>query len=96
LVDGTMVSEPGYTGSQWRLHYSVSLPALNCDEVIVTTHYMDEAERCHELMYIANGRVLTRGTPAHIMAQAGGASLEEVFIRLIDQADAQKARKVSV
>jgi hypothetical protein len=37
LVDGTMVSEPGETGSQWRLHYSIGLPALNCDEVILTT-----------------------------------------------------------
>ena len=37
LVDGTTVNEPGYTGSTWRLHYSVSLPALNCDEVLVGT-----------------------------------------------------------
>ena len=37
LVDGTMVSEPGYTGSKWRLHYSIGVPALNCDEVIITT-----------------------------------------------------------
>jgi hypothetical protein len=37
LIDGTMVSEPGDTGSQWRLHYSIGLPALNCEEVIVTT-----------------------------------------------------------
>jgi len=37
LVDGTMVSEPGDTGSQWRLHYSIGLPALNCQEVIMTT-----------------------------------------------------------
>jgi hypothetical protein len=36
LVDGTMVSEPGDTGSQWRLHYAIGLPALNCDEVIIT------------------------------------------------------------
>lgn len=28
---------PGDTGSQWRLHYSIGLPALNCEEVIVTT-----------------------------------------------------------
>jgi Transposase DDE domain len=37
IVDGTMVSEPGETGSTWRLHYSVGLPDLHCDEVILTT-----------------------------------------------------------
>lgn len=37
IVDGTIVSEPGETGSRWRLHYSVRLPNLHCDEVIVTT-----------------------------------------------------------
>jgi ABC-2 type transport system ATP-binding protein len=30
--------------------------------VLVSTHYMDEAERCHEIAYIAYGEVLTRGT----------------------------------
>ena len=30
--------------------------------VLVSTHYMDEAERCHEIAYIAFGEVLTRGT----------------------------------
>jgi Transposase DDE domain len=37
IVDGTMVCEPGDTGSQWRLHYSVRLPDLHCDEVNLTT-----------------------------------------------------------
>lgn len=31
LVDGTIVKEPGQTGSRWRLHYSLSLPDLHCD-----------------------------------------------------------------
>ncbi|HZN87148.1 MAG TPA: AAA family ATPase, partial [Burkholderiales bacterium] len=39
--------------------------------VLVSTHYMDEAERCHELVYIAYGRTLARGTERDIVAQAG-------------------------
>jgi ABC-2 type transport system ATP-binding protein len=39
--------------------------------VLVSTHYMDEAERCHELAYIAYGRLLARGTAPEIVEQAG-------------------------
>jgi ABC-2 type transport system ATP-binding protein len=39
--------------------------------VLVSTHYMDEAERCHELVYIAYGKVLARGTEGQIVQGAG-------------------------
>jgi ABC-2 type transport system ATP-binding protein len=39
--------------------------------VLVSTHYMDEAERCHELVYIAYGKTLARGTERDIIRQAG-------------------------
>ena len=54
--------------------------------VLVSTHYMDEAERCHELVYIAYGKVLARGTAQEIVAQSGAADLEDAFVRLVSQA----------
>ncbi|MCB1915935.1 MAG: ABC transporter ATP-binding protein [Rhodocyclaceae bacterium] len=39
--------------------------------VLVSTHYMDEAERCHRLSYLAYGRLLTTGSGADIVAAQG-------------------------
>ena len=39
--------------------------------VLVSTHYMDEAERCHDLVYIAYGKILARGNEQSIIADAG-------------------------
>jgi ABC-2 type transport system ATP-binding protein len=38
--------------------------------VLVSTHYMDEAERCHEILYIAYGKLLARGTVSEVIAAA--------------------------
>ncbi|MCC7271615.1 MAG: ABC transporter ATP-binding protein [Alphaproteobacteria bacterium] len=39
--------------------------------VLVSTHYMDEAERCHAIVYIAYGRVLARGTTESVIRESG-------------------------
>jgi ABC-2 type transport system ATP-binding protein len=39
--------------------------------VLITTHYMDEAERCHRLAYIAYGNLLARGSVAEVVKGAG-------------------------
>jgi len=39
--------------------------------VLVSTHYMDEAERCHQLAYIAYGNLLARGTPQEVLEGSG-------------------------
>lgn len=38
---------------------------------LISTHYMDEAERCHRLAYLAYGELLVTGSPAEIVASAG-------------------------
>lgn len=55
--------------------------------VLVSTHYMDEAERCHELGFISYGKLLAVGTPQELILSAGlpaqKASLENVFIHFM-------------
>jgi ABC-2 type transport system ATP-binding protein len=57
--------------------------------VLITTHYMDEAERCHRLAYLAYGKLLTRGTVDEVIAAAQlatwtvtGPNLAEIARRL--------------
>jgi len=38
--------------------------------VLVSTHYMDEAERCHEIAYIAYGELLAHGTVQQVIGQS--------------------------
>jgi ABC-2 type transport system ATP-binding protein len=39
--------------------------------VLVSTHYMDEAERCHDVAYIVAGRLIVRGTAEQVVASSG-------------------------
>lgn len=54
--------------------------------VLVSTHYMDEAERCHELVYIAYGKVLAQGSATEIVERSNASNLEDAFVRLVGQA----------
>jgi ABC-2 type transport system ATP-binding protein len=45
--------------------------AANGLTVLVSTHYMDEAERCHRIVYISYGKVVARGTVPEVIAQSG-------------------------
>lgn len=60
----------------WERIHAISAEGTT---VLVTTHYMDEAERCHRLAFIFRGRVLQIGAPAEIVA-ARGLSLAELVV----------------
>jgi len=50
--------------------------------IIVTTHYMDEAERCGRLAMLWRGRLVAMGEPHELTVQLGAATLEDAFIAL--------------
>jgi ABC-2 type transport system ATP-binding protein len=55
--------------------------------VLITTHYMDEAERCHRLAYIAYGNLLARGTVEEVIRSAGLTTWEVTGPNLWDLAE---------
>jgi ABC-2 type transport system ATP-binding protein len=57
--------------------------------ILVTTHYMDEAERCQRLAFLSRGHLIALGTPREITTQFGQRSIEDVFIELQRQDEAQ-------
>ena len=50
--------------------------------VLVTTHYLDEAEYCDRLTIMVDGRIAAMGTPDEVKRTAGAATLDEIFLRL--------------
>ena len=52
--------------------------------LLVSSHVMDEAERCDELVLLRDGAVLAAGTPAQLRARTGADALDEVFLRLVE------------
>jgi ABC-2 type transport system ATP-binding protein len=55
--------------------------------VLVSTHYMDEAERCHRLAILDRGALVADGTPAELCAQLQGRTLQ------VTAAQPRKARR---
>ena len=63
----------------WELIYEA---ASNGTTVLVTTHYMDEAEYCDRISIMVDGRIAAIGAPAELKQQFGVASIDELFVRL--------------
>ena len=63
----------------WELIYEA---AGRGTTILVTTHYMDEAEYCDRVSIMVAGRIAAMGTPAALKGQAGVESIDELFVRL--------------
>jgi ABC-2 type transport system ATP-binding protein len=64
LDEPTAGVDPSARRDFWEELHRLSARGIS---VLVSTHYMDEAERCHKLAYIFNGRLLAQGTAAEIV-----------------------------
>jgi len=68
LDEPTAGVDPKARRDFWEEIHALSDEGLT---VLVSTHYMDEAERCDRIVYILNGKLIARGTVAEVIAQSG-------------------------
>lgn len=85
LDEPTSGVDPASRDAFWRLIDDIGRSGT---AVLVTTHYIREAERCDRVAFIDRGRILAMDSPARLRAEHGGATLEEVFITLMTRTEA--------
>ena len=52
--------------------------------ILVSSHVMDEADRCDELLLLREGRIIATGTPDELRRRTGAEDLDSVFLRLVE------------
>ena len=58
--------------------------------ILVTTHFMDEAEYCNRIAIMRSGRILILDTPSAVRQQYGTDNLNEAFIRAVETVGGKK------
>lgn len=71
----------------WQL--MVDLSRQDKVTIFISTHFMNEAERCDRISLMHAGKVLANGTPQELVEKRGSASLEEAFIAYLQEAAGQ-------
>lgn len=78
LDEPTVGIDPVLRQSIWRELDALSRQGTT---ILVTTHVMDEAYKCHRLGMIRDGQLIAAGTPAGLMEETGSESIEEAFLK---------------
>ncbi len=79
LDEPTVGLDPVLRGELWRAFHDLAAQGTT---LLVSTHVMDEADRCDELMLMRNGRIVANAPPAALREQTGTTTIEEAFLAL--------------
>lgn len=88
LDEPTVGIDPQLRHQMWDGFHRLAADGVT---VLVSSHVMDEAERCQRLALFRAGRLLAEGTVGELRERAGGGSLEDAFLRLSAAGAAQDA-----
>ncbi|MEV5423693.1 ABC transporter ATP-binding protein [Streptomyces cellulosae] len=86
LDEPTVGLDPVLRRDLWQLFHN--LTEERDATLLVSSHVMDEAERCHQLLLMRAGEVLAEGTPEELRTRTGADTVETAFLRLVDEAAA--------
>jgi ABC-2 type transport system ATP-binding protein len=81
LDEPTVGLDPVLRRDLWDMFHTL---ARRGRTLLVSSHVMDEADRCDDLLLLRDGRLLAAGTPEELRARTGAPNLEAVFLRLIE------------
>jgi ABC-2 type transport system ATP-binding protein len=80
LDEPTVGLDPVLRRDLWNLFHEL---AEGGTTLLVSSHVMDEADRCEELILLREGRVVAAATPAELRARTGADRLDDAFLRLV-------------
>ena len=80
LDEPTVGLDPVLRADLWELFHALADAGAT---LLVSSHVMDEADRCDSLLLLREGRLLAAATPAALRERTGAAQLDEAFLRLI-------------